>query len=94
MTKKQIKEKEEYLSNQSRILNDSLDFWQLKTLEQVSWLEELDEEHDEDSDEPTEEQQQAQKELDYCMSKLQWDNIELAKLDKEIKFFLKSKKSK
>tara|TARA_Y100000361_G_scaffold140002_1_gene143647 strand:+ start:342 stop:614 length:273 start_codon:yes stop_codon:yes gene_type:complete len=90
MTKKQIKEKEEYLSNQSRILNDSLDFWQLKTLEQVSWLEELDE----DSDEPTEEQQQAQKELDYCMSKLQWDNIELAKLDKEIKFFLKSKKSK
>jgi len=90
MTKKQIKEKEEYLSNQSRILNDSLDFWQLKTLEQVSWLEELDE----DEDEPTEEQQQAQKELDYCMSKLQWDNIELAKLDKEIKFFLKSKKSK
>ena len=90
MTKKQIKEKEEYLSNQSRILNDSLDFWQLKTLEQVSWLEELDE----DSDEPTEEQQQAQKELDYCMSKLLWDNIELAKLDKEIKFFLKSKKSK
>lgn len=90
MTKKQIKEKEEYLSNQSRILNDSLDFWQLKTLEQVSWLEELDE----DSDEPTEEQQQAQKELDYCMSKLQWDNIQLAKLDKEIKFFLKSKKSK
>ena len=90
MTKKEIKEKEEYLSNQSKILNDSLDFWQLKTLEQVSWLEELDE----DSDEPTEEQQQAQKELDYCMSKLQWDNIELAKLDKEIKFFLKSKKSK
>lgn len=90
MTKKQIKEKEEYLSNQSKILNDSLDFWQLKTLEQVSWLEELDE----DSDEPTEEQQQAQKELDYCMSKLQWDNIQLAKLDKEIKFFLKSKKSK
>ena len=90
MTKKQIKEKEEYLSNQPRILNDSLDFWQLKTLEQVSWLEELDE----DEDEPTEEQQQAQKELDYCMSKLQWDNIELAKLDKEIKFFLKSKKSK
>ena len=90
MTKKQIKEKEEYLSNQSRILNDSLDFWQLKTLEQVSWLEELDE----DEDEPTEEQQQAQKELDYCMSKLQWDNLELAKLDKEIKFFLKSKKSK
>ena len=90
MTKKQIKEKEEYLSNQSRILNDSLDFWQLKTLEQVSWLEELDE----DEDEPTEEQQQAQKELDYCMSKLQWDNIQLAKLDKEIKFFLKSKKSK
>ena len=90
MTKKQIKEKEEYLSNQSRILNDSLDFWQLKTLEQVSWLEELDD----DEDEPTEEQQQAQKELDYCMSKLQWDNIELAKLDKEIKFFLKSKKSK
>ena len=90
MTKKQIKEKEEYLSNQSRILNDSLDFWQLKTLEQVSWLEELDE----DEDEPTEEQQQAQKELDYCMSKLQWDYIELAKLDKEIKFFLKSKKSK
>ena len=90
MTKKQIKEKEEYLSNQSRILNDSLDFWQLKTLEQVSWLEELDE----DSDEPTEEQQQAQKELDYCMSKLQYDNLELAKLDKEIKFFLKSKKSK
>jgi len=90
MTKKEIKEKEEYLSNQSRILNDSLDFWQLKTLEQVSWLEELDE----DEDEPTEEQQQAQKELDYCMSKLQWDNIELAKLDKEIKFFLKSKKSK
>ena len=90
MTNKEIKEKEEYLSNQSRILNDSLDFWQLKTLEQVSWLEELDE----DSDEPTEEQQQAQKELDYCMSKLQWDNIELAKLDKEIKFFLKSKKSK
>ena len=90
MTKKQIKEKEEYLSNQSRILNDSLDFWQLKTLEQVSWLEELDE----DEDEPTEEQQQAQKALDYCMSKLQWDNIELAKLDKEIKFFLKSKKSK
>ena len=90
MTKKQIKEKEEYLSNQSRILNDSLDFWQLKTLEQVSWLEELDE----DEDEPTEEQQQAQKELDYCMSKLQYDNLELAKLDKEIKFFLKSKKSK
>ena len=90
MTNKEIKEKEEYLSNQSRILNDSLDFWQLKTLEQVSWLEELDE----DEDEPTEEQQQAQKELDYCMSKLQWDNIELAKLDKEIKFFLKSKKSK
>ena len=90
MTKKEIKEKEEYLSNQSKILNDSLDFWQLKTLEQVSWLEELDE----DSDEPTEEQQQAQKELVYCMSKLQWDNIELAKLDKEIKFFLKSKKSK
>ena len=90
MTKKEIKEKEEYLSNQSRILNDSLDFWQLKTLEQVSWLEELDE----DSDEPTEEQQQAQKELDYCMSKLQYDNLELAKLDKEIKFFLKSKKSK
>ena len=90
MTKKQIKEKEEYLSNQSRILNDSLDFWQLKTLEQVSWLEELDE----DGDEPTEERQQAHKELDYCMSKLQWDNIELAKLDKEIKFFLKSKKSK
>jgi hypothetical protein len=90
MTKKQIKEKEEYLSNQSRILNDSLDFWQLKTLEQVSWLEELDE----DEDEPTEEYQQAQKELDYCMSKLQWDNIQLAKLDKEIKFFLKSKKSK
>ena len=71
-------------------MNDSLDFWQLKTLEQVSWLEELDE----DSDEPTEEQQQAQKELDYCMSKLQYDNLELAKLDKEIKFFLKSKKSK
>ena len=90
MTKKEIKEKEEYLSNQSKILNDSLDFWQLKTLEQVSWLEELDE----DSDEPTEEPQQAQKELDYCMSKLQWDNIALAKLDKEIKFFLKSKKSK
>ena len=90
MTKKEIKEKEEYLSNQSRILNDSLDFWQLKTLEQVSWLEELDE----DEDEPTEEQQQAQKELDYCMSKLQYDNLELAKLDKEIKFFLKSKKSK
>ena len=90
MTKKQIKEKEEYLSNQSRILNDSLDFWQLKTLEQVSWLEELDE----DEDEPTEEQQQAQKELDYCMSKLQWDNIELAKLDKEIKIFHKSNKSK
>ena len=90
MTKKQIKEKEEYLSNQSRILNDSLDFWQLKTLEQVSWLEELDE----DEDEPTEEQQQAQKELDYCMSKLQWDNLQLNKLDKEIKFFLKSKKSK
>ena len=90
MTNKEIKEKEEYLSNQSRILNDSLDFWQLKTLEQVSWLEELDE----DSDEPTEEQQQAQKELDYCMSKLQYDNLELAKLDKEIKFFLKSKKSK
>ena len=90
MTKKEIKEKEEYLSNQSKILNDSLDFWQLKTLEQVSWLEELDE----DSDEPTEEQQQAQKELDYCMSKLQYDNLELAKLDKEIKFFLKSKKSK
>ena len=90
MTKKQIKETEEYLSNQSRILNDSLDFWQLKTLEQVSWLEELDE----DEDEPTEEQQQAQKELDYCMSKLQYDNLELAKLDKEIKFFLKSKKSK
>ena len=90
MTNKEIKEKEEYLSNQSRILNDSLDFWQLKTLEQVSWLEELDE----DEDEPTEEQQQAQKELDYCMSKLQYDNLELAKLDKEIKFFLKSKKSK
>ena len=90
MTKKEIKEKEEYLSNQSKILNDSLDFWQLKTLEQVSWLEELDE----DEDEPTEEQQQAQKELDYCMSKLQYDNLELAKLDKEIKFFLKSKKSK
>ena len=90
MTKKEIKEKEEYLSNQSKIFNDSLDFWQLKTLEQVSWLEELDE----DSDEPTEEQQQAQKELDYCMSKLQYDNLELAKLDKEIKFFLKSKKSK
>ena len=71
-------------------MNDSLDFWQLKTLEQVSWLEELDE----DEDEPTEEQQQAQKELDYCMSKLQYDNLELAKLDKEIKFFLKSKKSK
>jgi len=90
MTNKEIKEKEEYLSNQSRILNDSLDFWQLKTLEQVSWLEELDE----DEDEPTEEQQQAQKELDYCMSKLQWDNFQLNKLDKEIKFFLKSKKSK
>ena len=90
MTNIEIKDNEAYLSNQSRILNDSLDFWQLKTLEQVSWLEELDE----DEDEPTEEQQQAQKELDYCMSKLQWDNIELAKLDKEIKFFLKSKKSK
>ena len=90
MTKKQIKEKEEYLSNQSRILNDSLDFWQLKTLEQVSWLEELDE----DEDEPTEEQQQAQKELDYCMSKLQWDNLQLNKLDKDIKSFLKIKKSK
>ena len=47
MTNKEIKEKEEYLSNQSRILNDSLDFWQLKTLEQVSWLEELDEDEDE-----------------------------------------------
>ena len=90
MTKKQIKEKEEYLSNQSRILNDSLDFWHLKTLEQVSWLEELDE----DEDEPTEEQQQAQKELDYCMSKLQWDNLQLNKLDKDIKSFLKIKKSK
>ena len=90
MTKKEIKEKEEYLSNQSKILNDSLDFWQLKTLEQVSWLEELDE----DSDEPTEEQQQAQKELDYCMSKLQWDNLQLNKLDKDIKSFLKIKKSK
>ena len=90
MTKKQIKEKEEYLSNQPRILNDSLDFWQLKTLEQVSWLEELDE----DEDEPTEEQQQAQKELDYCMSKLQWDNLQLNKLDKDIKSFLKIKKSK
>ena len=90
MTKKEIKEKEEYLSNQSKILNDRLDFWQLKTLEQVSWLEELDE----DSDEPTEEQQQAQKELDYCMSKLQWDNLQLNKLDKDIKSFLKIKKSK
>lgn len=90
MTNKEIKEKEEYLSNQSRILNDSLDFWQLKTLEQVSWLEELDE----DEDEPTEEQQQAQKELDYCMSKLQWDNLQLNKLDKDIKSFLKIKKSK
>ena len=90
MTNKEIKEKEEYLSNQSRILNDSLDFWQLRTLEQVSWLEELDE----DEDEPTEEQQQAQKELDYCMSKLQWDNLQLNKLDKDIKSFLKIKKSK
>ena len=90
MTNKEIKEKEEYLSNQSRILNDSLDFWQLKTLEQVSWLEELDE----DEDEPTEEQQLAQKELDYCMSKLQWDNLQLNKLDKDIKSFLKIKKSK
>ena len=90
MTNKEIKEKEEYLSNQSRILNDSLDFWQLKTLEQVSWVEELDE----DEDEPTEEQQQAQKELDYCMSKLQWDNLQLNKLDKDIKSFLKIKKSK
>ena len=90
MTNKEIKEKEEYLSNQSRILNDSLDFWQLKTLEQVSWLEELDE----DEDEPTEEHQQAQKELDYCMSKLQWDNLQLNKLDKDIKSFLKIKKSK
>jgi hypothetical protein len=94
MTKKQIKQQEEYLSEQSKMLNDSLDFWQLRTLEQVSWLEEIDEEIDEDNDEPTLEQQAAQKELNYCMMKLQWDNFELGRLDEQIKTFLKNKKSK
>ena len=48
MTKKEIKKQEEYLSRQSEILNESLDFWQIKTLEQVKWVEETQGEPKED----------------------------------------------
>jgi hypothetical protein len=90
MTNKQIKEHEKYLSYQSKILNKSLDFWQVKTLEQISWLEGIGV----DDDEPTSGQQEAQQELDYCMTKLQWENLQLGMLDRRIKTFLKGKNSK
>jgi hypothetical protein len=90
MTNKQIKEHEKYLSSQSKILNKSLDFWQVKTLEQISWLEGIGV----DDDEPTSGQQEAQQELDYCMTKLQWENLQLGMLDRRIKTFLKGKNSK
>ena len=89
MTNKQIKEHEKYLSSQSKILNKSLDFWQVKILEQISWLEGIGV----DDDEPTSGQQEAQQELDYCMTKLQWENLQLGMLDR-IKTFLKGKNSK
>jgi hypothetical protein len=90
MTNKQIKEHEKYLSSQSKILNKSLDFWQVKTLEQISWLEGIGV----DDDDPTSGQQEAQQELDYCMTKLQWENLQLGMLDRRIKTFLKGKNSK
>ena len=101
MTKKEIKKQEEYLNNQSAILNESLEFWQTKTLEQVNFCEELDVTdppdllfEDEDFDGGSAVRKAAQDELNYCMAKLQWENLQLNKLDNDIKSFLKSKKSK
>jgi len=93
MTKKEIKKQEEYLSRQSEILNESLDFWQIKTLEQVNWVDQMQKKsHLEDddffADSP---QDEATKELDYCMMKLQWENSQMNNLDNKIQYFLKEK---
>ena len=104
MTKKQVKQREEYLNQQSEILNSSVDFWQAKTLEQVSWVEQFQEnptdfqsteefsffqDEYEESDDPV--YNQATRDLNHCMMKLQWENDQLVSLDKEIKVFLKEK---
>ena len=101
MTKKQVKQREEHLNQQSEILNSSVDFWQAKTLEQVSWVEQFQENPTkegefsffqgeyEESDDPV--YSQATRDLNYCMMKLQWENDQLATLDNKIKVFLKEK---
>jgi len=101
MTKKEIKKQEEYLNNQSATLNESLEFWQTKTLEQVTFCEELEATDPEDFlfeeegyDSGHSVRQKAQNDLNYCMCKLQWENSQLTELDNQIKWFLKSKKSK
>jgi hypothetical protein len=112
MTKKEIKRQEEYLSAQSEILNESLDFWQLKTLEQVKWVEGMenepketfsffDDDDDDDDDEeffghplhhaPDSLKQQASEELNYCVSKLQWEQTQMNNLDSRIQDFLRLK---
>ena len=95
MTNKQIKIEEKHLSEQSEILNNSLDFWQCKTLEQIAFCERLDQESEEDFDGSGETvREDAQQELNYFMMKLTWENKELNSLDGRIKTFLKKKKSK
>ena len=95
MTNKQIKIEEKHLSEQSGILNDSLDFWQCKALEQITFCKRLDREAEEGFDGPSEAiLADAQQELNYFMMKLAWENKELNSLDNRIKIFLKNKKSK
>ena len=94
MTKKQIKEHEKYLSSQSRILNESLDFWQVKALEQISFCEGLDRKSQEDLFDGSDDEvsEGASQELNYYMMKLSWENRQLNILDSKIKTFLKDKK--
>ena len=103
MTKKQLDQQEKHLTNQSRILNESLDFWQWKALDQIQTVDKLRGNSNESkksytyqipksNQEKSETIQKAEKELEYYMVKLQWENLQLQELDDKIKKLLEDKK--
>ena len=67
------------------MLQISLDFWQEKVLEQITYCDSLD-----DEDEHV--HSQANKELDYFLAKLSWDSLRMEEMDVEITKFLREKK--
>ena len=83
-----MKNEEDYLKQQSLILQKSLDFWQDKIIEQVEYIELL--EADESCSE--EDFNSAGAELTYLMTRLQWNSNLMNNIEEKIKLYFKNKK--